>query len=77
MEDEGPQPLPQLEEDSLILPRRKEQHGEQQGEKRAAPPSGPTASSPKKGEDNKKRKLKWQSKCLMKAGVEVKFPEEG
>ena len=77
MEDEGPQPLPRLEEDRLTRSPRKEQQREQQGEKRAAPPSTPTVCGPDKGRNARKSRLKSHSKCLMEAGVEVKFSKEG
>ena len=38
-EDEGPQPLSRVEEDSLTLPPRREQQGEVSSEKRATPPN--------------------------------------
>ena len=79
VEDGGPQPPPPPPASGRGQPNpapRKEQQGEQQGEKQAAPPSNPTAGGPEKGENAKKRKLNWHSKCLMKAGVEVKFPPQ-
>ena len=39
VEDEGPQPPPASDRGQPNLAPRKEQQGEQQGEKRAAPPS--------------------------------------
>ena len=73
VEDQGPQPLPLVEEPTNPAPPK----GEQQGEKRATPPSNPSARGASKGQNVKKRKLNWHSKCLQAAGVEVKFVEEG
>ena len=49
--------------------------GEQPGDKWNAPFS-PSAGSTEKGENAKKCKLNWHSKCLQAAELEVKFPKE-
>ena len=74
VEDEGPQPLPLVEEDRLTLPP---QRVSSRVRSELRPPSIPSGSGAEKGENAKKRKLNWHSKCLQAAVVEVKFPKEG
>ena len=57
VEDEGPLPLQLMEGDPLTLPPK----GEQQGEKRAAPPPSPSTGGADKGENAKKRQVNWES----------------
>ena len=71
VEDNSPQPLQLVEEDHLA-PK-----GEEDAEKRAAPPSTPNGGGAEKGKNTENRKLNLHSKCLQAAGMEVKFPEAG
>ena len=74
MEDEGPQPLPQVEEDRRTLPPKRlrsrvisELH----------PPPAPLSGGAEKGDNAKKRKRHLHCRCLQAAVVAVKFHEEG
>ena len=73
VEDGGSQPLPLVGGDRLTLPPRVSSRVRSE----PPPPPSPINGGAEKGENTKKRKLNWPSKCLQAAGVEVKFPEEG
>ena len=73
VQDEGLQPPPLVEEELLIPNLRVSCRA-----KKGLPPRAPSAGGAhKSSQKSKKRSLNWHSKCLLAAGVEVKFPEEG